>query len=85
MGLPILASDVRCLGSESNFIECNYLTDGHHASCDHSRDAGVECVKGELTCELCEASYNTYVRVLQSSIVVVITLPGSMRPWTSEE
>lgn len=56
MGLPILASEVHCLGSESNLFECNYLTDMHDASCDHSRDAGMECVEGELTCELCEAS-----------------------------
>lgn len=48
MGLPVLVSDVHCLGSESNIHECNYLTDDLDASCLHSRDAGVECVEGEL-------------------------------------
>lgn len=48
MGLPVLVSDVHCLGSESNIHECNYLTGDLDASCLHSRDAGMECVEGEL-------------------------------------
>ena len=48
VGLPVLVSDVHCLGNEAHIYECNYVTEGLDASCVHSRDAGVECVEGEL-------------------------------------
>lgn len=43
-GEPIWIDDMKCSGTESNILYCNYGTIGLH-NCDHSEDAGLRCSK----------------------------------------
>ncbi|XP_062572735.1 deleted in malignant brain tumors 1 protein-like isoform X2 [Saccostrea cucullata] len=43
----VLMDDVRCNGTESSLLQCDHIDNLHH-SCDHSKDAGVICMKAPL-------------------------------------
>ena len=43
---PILLDHVSCRGSENRLLECGHRGIGVH-SCNHARDAGVECIAGK--------------------------------------
>ena len=40
--LPILLSRVRCSGTESSLLECNWSATAT-SSCTHAQDVGVQC------------------------------------------
>ena len=44
---PIWMDNITCVGSEPTLASCGHLGVGITTSCDHSKDAGVEC-SGEL-------------------------------------
>ena len=44
----ILLGDVKCKGHESHLLECDH-GGIKRQNCDHSNDAGVECIPGQYT------------------------------------
>ena len=43
---PVFLSDLRCVGSEANLLECsnsNFIQLGSNRYCTHSRDVGLKC------------------------------------------
>ena len=51
---PILLDYVNCTGTEATLLDCSHT---NHSQCDHSSDAGVDCI-GELMIRInCSISY----------------------------
>ena len=44
----ILLDDVQCTGNEVSIFSCSHNSIGSH-NCGHSEDAGVVCLKGNLS------------------------------------
>ena len=44
----ILLDDVQCTGNEVSIFSCSHNSIGSH-NCDHSEDAGVVCLEGNLS------------------------------------
>ena len=43
---PVFLSDLRCVGSEANLLECsnsNFIQLGSNRYCTHNRDVGLKC------------------------------------------
>jgi len=40
---PIWLNNVKCLGNESDILECAHNGIGNHNRCEHDQDASVEC------------------------------------------
>ena len=41
---PVLLDYVNCNGDEASLLNCEYLITNTTSQCDHSSDAGVDCL-----------------------------------------
>ena len=40
---PVLLSDIRCTGMETNLLECGHMAISPEVHCTHDHDVGVKC------------------------------------------